>query len=70
MPHNEVKGSLGGGGVGPGIVYVLGQGEPSAPGGLVVVNEDAEVLFEPLVCSFELAICLGVVGEADILFDV
>ena len=37
---------------------------------LLVVNEDVEVLFEPLIRSFGLSVCLRVVGGADILFDV
>ena len=35
-----------------------------------MVDEDAEILFEPLVCSFGLAVSLGVVGRAYVLFDI
>ena len=51
-------------------MYVLGKREPLVPGGLAVVDEDAEVLFEPLVRLFGLAVSLGVVGGAYILFDI
>ena len=51
-------------------MYVLGQWEPLAPSGLTVVDEDAKILFEPLVRSFGLAISLGVVGGAYVLFDI
>ena len=51
-------------------MYVLGEREPSVPGSLSMVNEDAKVLFEPLICSFGLAVSLGVVGGAYVLFDV
>ena len=49
MTHNEIKWGLGGGQVWPGVVYILGKWEPSAPGGLAVVYEDVEVLFKPLI---------------------
>ena len=51
-------------------MYILGKWKPVAPGSLVVIDEDAEILFKPLVCSFGLAISLGVVGGAYILFDI
>ena len=51
-------------------MYVLSEWEPSVPGGLAVVNKDAKVLFEPLVHSFGLAIGLGVIGGAYVLFDI
>ena len=51
-------------------MHVLGKWKPLAPSGLVVVDEDAEILFEPLVCLFRLAVSLGVVGGAYILFDI
>ena len=70
MSHDEVERSLDGGGIRPGIMHILGQREPSIPCGLVVVNEDAEVLFKPLVCTFELAIRLRVVSSAYILFNI
>ena len=51
-------------------MYVLGEWEPPVPSGLAVIDEDAEVLFKPLICSFGLAISLGVISGAYILFDV
>ena len=51
-------------------MHILGKWKPLAPSGLAVVDEDAEILFEPLVCPFGLAVSLGVVGRAYILFDV
>ena len=51
-------------------MHVLGEREPLAPSGLAMVDEDAEILFEPLVCSFGLAVSLGMVGGAYILFDI
>ena len=51
-------------------MYILGERKPSVPGGLAVVNEDTEILFEPLVHSFGLAIGLGVIGCAYVLFDI
>ena len=51
-------------------MYVLGEWEPSVPGGLAVVDEDTEVLFKPLIRSLRLAISLGVISGAYILFDV
>ena len=58
VAHNEVKGGFGGGRIRPGVVYILGEWEPSVPSGLVVVDKDAKVLFEPLICSFGLAVRL------------
>ena len=54
----------------PGIMYVLGKRKPFAPGSLAVIDEDAEILFKPLICLFGLAISLGVIGGAYILFDI
>ena len=51
-------------------MYILSEWEPLVPSGLVVVDEDAEVLFKPLICVFGLAISLGMVGGAYILFDI
>ena len=51
-------------------MYVLGEWKPVAPGGLVVVYKDAEVLFKPLVCAFRLSISLGVISRAYVLLDV
>ena len=70
VAHNELKRGLGGGRIRPGVMYVLGEREPSVPGSLAMVDEDAKVLFEPLVRSFRLAVSLGVIGGAYILFDV
>ena len=44
--------------------------EPLVPSGLAVVDEDAEVLFKPLIRAFGLAVRLGVVGGAYVLFDI
>ena len=70
VTHNEFEGGFGGGRVRPGVVYVLGEWEPSVPGGLAVVDKDTKVLFEPLICSFGLAIGLGVIGGAYVLLDI
>ena len=70
VTHNELKGGLGGGRVRPGVMYILGKWEPSMPGGLAVVDEDAKVLFKPLIRSFGLAVSLGVISSAYVLFDV
>ena len=70
VAHNEVKGGFGGSQVGPGIVYILGEQEPMAPGGLTVVYKDAKILFKPLIRLFRLAVCLGMIGRAYVLFDV
>ena len=70
VAHNEFKGGFGGGGIRPGVVYILGEWEPSVPSGLAVVDKDAKVLFEPLICSFGLAVSLGVIGGAYVLFDI
>ena len=70
MAHDEVKGGLGGSRVRPGVMHILGKWKPLAPSGLAVVDEDAEILFEPLVRLFRLAVSLGVVGGAYILFDI
>ena len=51
-------------------MYVLGEWEPSVPSSLAVVDEDTEVLFKPLIRSLRLAISLGVISGAYILFDV
>ena len=37
---------------------------------LTMVDEDAEVLFKPLICSFRLAVGLWVIGGADVLLDI
>ena len=70
MAHDEVKRGLGGGGIRPSVMYILGQREPSVPTSLAVVDKDAEVLFKPLVCLFGLAIHLRVVSGAHILLDI
>ena len=70
VAHDEFKGGFGGGRIRPGVVYVLSKGKPSVPSGLVVVDEDAEVLFKPLVRSFGLAVGLGVIGGTYVLRDI
>ena len=51
-------------------MYVLSEGKPSVPSGLAVVDENAEILFEPLIRSFGLAISLGVIGSAYVLLNI
>ena len=70
VAHDEFKGGLGSGRIRPGIVYILSEWEPSVPSGLAVVDEDAKILFKPLIRSFGLAISLGVVGGAYVLRDI
>ena len=70
MTHDEFIGGFGGRRVRPGVVDVLGEWEPLVPSGLAVVDEDAEVLFKPLVRVFGLTVSLGVVGRAYVLFDI
>ena len=70
VAHDEFEGGFGGGRIRPGVVYVLSKGEPSVPSGLAVVDEDAEILFKPLIRSFRLAVSLGVIGRAYVLCDI
>ena len=70
VAHDEFKGGLGGGRIRPGVVYILSEWKPPVPSGLVVVDEDAEILLKPLICSFGLAVSLGVVGGAYVLHDI
>ena len=70
VAHDKFKGGLGGGRTGPGVMYILSEWEPLMPSALAVVDEDAEVLFKPLIRSFRLAVGLGVVGGAYVLFDI
>ena len=70
VAHDEFKGGLGGGRVRPGVVYILSEWEPSVPSGLAVVDEDAKILFEPLIRLFGLAVSLGVVGGAYVLCNI
>ena len=70
VAHDKFKGGFGGSRIRPSIMYILSKWEPLVPSGLAVVDEDAEVLFKPLICAFGLAISLGVVGRADVLFDI
>ena len=70
VAHNEFEGGFSGSRVRPGVVYILSKWEPLMPSGLTVVDEDAEILFKPLVGAFGLAVGLGVVGGAYVLFDV
>ena len=51
-------------------MHILGKWEPLMPGSLAVIDKDSEVLFKPLVCLFGLAVSLGVVGRAYVLFNV
>ena len=51
-------------------MHVLGEWEPSVPSGLAVINEDAKVLFKPLIRAFGLAISLRVISGAYVLFDI
>ena len=70
VAHDEFERGLGGGRIRPGVVYILGEWEPSVPSGLAVVDKDAKVLFKPLIRSFGLAVSLGVIGGAYVLFDI
>ena len=70
MTHDKFKGGFGGRRVGPGIMHILRKWEPAMPSGLTVVDENAEILFEPLICAFRLAVSLGVVSGAYVLFDI
>ena len=70
VAHDEFKGGLGGGRIRPGVVYILGEWEPSVPSGLAVVDEDTKILFKPLIRSFGLAVSLGVVGGTYVLRDI
>ena len=70
VTHNKFKGGLGGGRTRPGIMNVLGEREPSVPGGLTVIDKDAKVLLKPLIRSFGLSVSLGVIGGAYVLFDI
>src|SRR6266403_416902 len=70
VSHDQFEGGLSGRCVWPSVVCILGEWEPFSPVGLCSVPEYSEVLFQPLVGSFGLAVCLGMVGGADILFDV
>ena len=51
-------------------MYILGKWKPLTPSSLAVIDEDMKILFKPLVCSFRLAVSLGVVGGAYVLFDI
>jgi hypothetical protein len=53
--------------IGPGVSSVLGEGEPCVPGVLFGAAEEPKVLFQGLICSFALSICLGVECHADVL---
>ena len=70
MAHNEFEGGLGGGRTRPGVMYILGEWEPSVPGGLAVVDKDTKVLLKPLIRPFGLPVSLGVIGGAYVLFDI
>ena len=70
VAHDKFERGFGGSRVRPGVMYILGKGKPLVPSGLVVVDEDAKVLFQPLIRSFGLAVSLGVVGGAYVLRDV
>ena len=70
VAHDEFEGGLSGGRIRPGVVYILSERKPSVPSGLAVIDEDAEILFEPLICPFGLAVSLGVVGGAYVLRDI
>ena len=70
VAHDKFKGGFGGSQMRPGVMYILSEWEPLVPSGLAVVDKDAEVLFKPLIYAFRLAISLGVVGGAYVLFDI
>ncbi len=52
------------------IVCEFGEGEPVAPVGLSVVDEDPEILLNLLVYSFCLAVCLRMEGGRHVHRDV
>ncbi len=52
------------------VVRELGKREPITPVGLLMVNEDAEVLLHFLVNPFSLSICLWVKGGGCVQCDV
>lgn len=56
--------------VNPVVVHKLSKQEPITPVGLLMVNEDAEVLLHFLVDSFCLSVSLGVEGHGGIGSDV
>ena len=56
--------------VGPHVVCVLHDWQPFVPIALRAVRVDLKELFDPLVTSFRLSICLWVIGRADVLLDV
>ena len=70
VTHNEFERGLGGGRVRPGVMDILGEREPSVPGGLAVIDEDAKVLLKPLIRPFGLSVGLGVIGGAYVLSDI
>src|SRR6266446_5515083 len=70
VSHDQFERGLPGCCAWPGIVCVLGEWEPFSPVGLCSVSEYLEVLFQPLVGSFGLTVCLGVVGGTDVLLNV
>ena len=70
MTHDEFEGGFGGSRVRPGVMYILGKWKPLVPSSLAMVDKDVEVLFKPLICSFRLAIGLGVIGGTYVLFDI
>ena len=54
----------------PGVVHILGDGQPLSPVVLLAVAVNAEVLFEPLIGALRLPVCLRVIGRADVLGDI
>ena len=70
VAHDKFEGGFGGGRIRPGVMHVLGEWEPSVPSGLTVVDEDTKVLLKPLIRAFGLAVSLGVISGAYVLFDI
>src|SRR6266403_4898336 len=70
MSHDQFEGGLPCCRVWPGVVCILGEWEPFSPVSLRSVPKYSEVLFQPLVGWFGLSVRLGVIGGADVLFDV
>ena len=68
--YQEFKGGKAGGGIGPGVVHKLSHRQEQGPVVLLKIAVDSEVLFQPLVGTLQLSICLGVIHGADVLCDV
>ena len=70
VAHDKFKGGFGGSRIRPGIMHILSEWKPLVPSSLAMVDKDAEVLLQPLIRAFGLAISLGVISRAYVLFDI